>query len=328
MPICLDSHPEILSKVSSLISMVSVHWFLLLFSASTRSSFASSADTIQVALPTPGVYSTAAGSRRRMFVSTADGVNFAISLELFYSGQQRMHGYSSELTAQNAYTPTARPDLLWFMSEFLVAVRGDLSSTGPLNELILEYSYLEKAFILRIDTELIRADLVDVDPEGRLYRHMVSVHEWKKEYINEQLVAYAQLMLIKREYPDFEAKYLSPSPVIDDVWHIHILDLRRYFQFCMRFAGRVIEHDIERALDGQVVKEARLAVTRAGFSQLFGYKPHEEFWGEDPEEAKSRKMYTGWRFVRERKGTRTTGTGPVFGKVVEYSDRLPLGSSC
>ena len=36
---------------------------------------------------------------------------------------------------------------------------------------------------------------------------------------------------------------LTPSKLVDEIWHQHILDSRNYSSFCLRIAGRYLHHD-------------------------------------------------------------------------------------
>ena len=58
-----------------------------------------------------------------------------------------------------------------------------------------------------------------------------------------------------------------PSPAIDAVWHLHLLDTRAYADFCDQVIGRMIHHSPGRPA---AAKDPAYAETRAALTQHFG----------------------------------------------------------
>ncbi len=50
---------------------------------------------------------------------------------------------------------------------------------------------------------------------------------------------YKRFLIIKVKYPEAN---LSPHGVVDEVWHYHILDTRRYMQDCDNIFGHYLHH--------------------------------------------------------------------------------------
>ena len=63
--------------------------------------------------------------------------------------------------------------------------------------------------------------------------------EWSKEKIEIAEREYKRyLMLIKLYYP----KSIVPSKLMDEFWHMHILDTKAYREDCQKIFGRFIDH--------------------------------------------------------------------------------------
>jgi hypothetical protein len=50
---------------------------------------------------------------------------------------------------------------------------------------------------------------------------------------------YKRFLRMKVAYPDME---ISPSPLVDEVWHVHILDTRQYMKDCDKLFGFYLHH--------------------------------------------------------------------------------------
>ena len=70
----------------------------------------------------------------------------------------------------------------------------------------------------------------------------------------ELVSEYNKFMSLKAAVRDFDAKDLSPSAMIDEVWHLHILDTKGYKHFCesILFKGEkgiFIHHNPDGGID-------------------------------------------------------------------------------
>ena len=76
---------------------------------------------------------------------------------------------------------------------------------------------------------------------------------------------------------------LSPPPIIDEVWHLHVLDTQRYAPDCTKLFGQMIHHDpdgarVDRRND-RIWKRARIERTVAAYKSRFGRSPRlAEVW--------------------------------------------------
>jgi hypothetical protein len=95
---------------------------------------------------------------------------------------------------------------------------------------------------------------IDVDKiVARLGRQYI-----KKEEAIEAVKEFARFVLLKIKAEDFEGSLLSPSPLVDAVWHEMILDTRMYAKFCLDVCGgMVLEHDPDGASEEDVVARTK-----------------------------------------------------------------------
>ena len=68
---------------------------------------------------------------------------------------------------------------------------------------------------------------------------------------------------------DWDATVLSPSLMIDKVWHMHILDTRSYQRYCENKAGRFIYHNPDGGLDVEA-RRRRIETTKIAVMARYG----------------------------------------------------------
>ena len=80
----------------------------------------------------------------------------------------------------------------------------------------------------------------------------------------QQVTEYMRFLQIKADGKDYDARLYSPSPVIDAVWHTHLLDTKDYDALCTDLLGepRLLHHNPAFAEEG-AEQEARYAATYA-----------------------------------------------------------------
>lgn len=91
------------------------------------------------------------------------------------------------------------------------------------------------------------------------------------------LAEYLRFLELKIRTSDWHATILSPSPIVDHVWHLHILDTVRYAEECKRLCGHVIDHNPDGASDGSD-RDARYQRTLDHYQIVFRMTPHSEIW--------------------------------------------------
>ncbi|KAJ3148514.1 hypothetical protein HDU86_007444 [Geranomyces michiganensis] len=83
---------------------------------------------------------------------------------------------------------------------------------------------------------------------------------------------YLKFLYIKYHCNDWNANIFSPSQIIDEVWHLHILDTRNYHKDIVALCGHSVEHNPEGPYDAEQ-QEVRYAATVAVYHGLFGCVP-------------------------------------------------------
>ena len=92
-----------------------------------------------------------------------------------------------------------------------------------------------------------RIRLVDWSP---LLRRCERRLGWSGARANDVLAAYQQFLELKINTADFDASILSPPLLVDEMWHLHVLDTKRYKDDCESMVGRrgpatFIHHDAD-----------------------------------------------------------------------------------
>ncbi|KAI8920249.1 hypothetical protein DFJ77DRAFT_451876 [Powellomyces hirtus] len=76
---------------------------------------------------------------------------------------------------------------------------------------------------------------------ARLTQHpsLKRTEDAAKRHVDE----YIRFLYLKATCRDWEARLLCPGPVVDVVWHQHILDTRRYLEDTNALCGHYVHHD-------------------------------------------------------------------------------------
>lgn len=82
---------------------------------------------------------------------------------------------------------------------------------------------------------------------------------------------------LKIQAEDYDASQLSPSPIIDKLWHHFLLYPKKYYQFCKKFAGgKIIDHSPDnRNDDGHWT---RFRNTLSLYRSTFREQPSRSIW--------------------------------------------------
>ena len=99
--------------------------------------------------------------------------------------------------------------------------------------------------------------------------------------VKELIEEYKKFLCIKVFSKDIDLPYrCSPSAVIDQVWHAHILETESYISTCETLGVNYIHHSSKHASDPEWEKEARREVTKTTYKLLYRTSPPEDYWGE------------------------------------------------
>ncbi|WP_232833462.1 glycine-rich domain-containing protein [Paraburkholderia kururiensis] len=100
--------------------------------------------------------------------------------------------------------------------------------------------------------------------------------QWTPETVARAEAGYRQFLKLAAQYPDTA---IVPSEEVDQFWHAHILDTKRYANDCERIFGFVLHHNPYVGIDG-ADDEARLfelaSATGALMERTFGTAAQEQ----------------------------------------------------
>jgi len=88
---------------------------------------------------------------------------------------------------------------------------------------------------------------------------------------------YKRFLQMKKSFPKLE---LAPSPLVDEVWHMHILDTRAYMKDCERIFGGYIHHSPSFGDSDEEKKGMadRYTETMEVYEKVFGESAPEYIW--------------------------------------------------
>eukprot|EP00092_Neocalanus_flemingeri_P003303 GFUD01003536.1.p1 GENE.GFUD01003536.1~~GFUD01003536.1.p1 ORF type:complete len:245 (-),score=55.02 GFUD01003536.1:78-812(-) len=96
--------------------------------------------------------------------------------------------------------------------------------------------------------------------------------------IPQLLLEYKKFLAIKAISKDTSVPaLLSPSALIDQAWHAHLLHTAQYRAACSALGGS-IDHSPAGAEDSDLAREKRLQLTKAFYSTVFHQVPPSQFW--------------------------------------------------
>jgi len=114
-------------------------------------------------------------------------------------------------------------------------------------------------------------------------KHGISAAEARK-----RVIAYKQFLALKAASLDIDATKLSPPPLIDRVWHEHVLDTKRYAPACLTAFGHPIHHDPNGDADVGL-RARRREATLVALEKVYGDAYDEEIWAFPAEDRPKRK---------------------------------------
>ena len=117
-----------------------------------------------------------------------------------------------------------------------------------------------------------------------------------------RVMAYKQFLSLKAATLDIDATKLSPPPLIDRVWHEHVLDTKHYAPACLAAFGHPIHHDPNGDADVPA-RARRRAATLVALKKCYPDNYDEEIWAFPAEAPHKRK-----RAVVKREGTPASRT--------------------
>ena len=107
------------------------------------------------------------------------------------------------------------------------------------------------------------------------------------EEVADALAAYKQFMVLKGVSKDFDATKFSPPPLVDEIWHEHILDTRGYSAFCLAAFNQVVHHNPNGDLEFN--RNPRRAFTLYKLKECFEDEYDKSIWTYPPDRPPKRK---------------------------------------
>jgi len=100
-----------------------------------------------------------------------------------------------------------------------------------------------------------------------------------KDKLGALLQEYRRFLAIKVIFGDTKLSLcFSPSAIIDQVWHTHMLLPSNYVNCCKELGVDIIEHDPSAARNALEIRRKRLEMTKRSYQVVFQEIPPEEFW--------------------------------------------------
>lgn len=82
-------------------------------------------------------------------------------------------------------------------------------------------------------------DTLNLEPIKEILTKSESFHGWTREYCDQIEILYKSFLCLMVFYPE---KNIVPNFEIDQFWHAHILDTKKYFTDCQTIFGQYIHH--------------------------------------------------------------------------------------
>ena len=161
------------------------------------------------------------------------------------------------------------------------------------------------AVVAAADSVLLAPNPIGAQLVSRLQRKLgISAAEARK-----RVTAYKQFLALKAATLDIDATKLSPPPLIDRVWHEHVLDTKRYAPACLSAFGHPIHHDPNGDADVQL-RYRRREATLVALEKVYGDDYDEEIWAFPAEAPPTRKRAVVKREDTPASRTRRRTTTP------------------
>ena len=120
------------------------------------------------------------------------------------------------------------------------------------------------------DNEIKKAlSLVDRLDFSKINNKLVNYYGWNEETVKIANGLYKKWLALHICYPDLA---MAPSELIDEYWHMHILDTRKYMEDCQLLFGYYLHHYPYFGLEGDKENLNKgFELTRRLFKYHFGH---------------------------------------------------------
>ncbi len=118
-----------------------------------------------------------------------------------------------------------------------------------------------------------------VDVKGAVYplsARLSDEQDWTSEYTARALAEYKRFMFLAA----VAGHPVTPSHVVDEVWHMHLIYTRSYWEELGDILGRLIHHDPGTGGKGDQSKfQAQYHRTLESYRKFFDVEPPVDIWG-------------------------------------------------
>tara|TARA_R110000764_G_scaffold240095_1_gene342411 strand:- start:5668 stop:6204 length:537 start_codon:yes stop_codon:yes gene_type:complete len=139
------------------------------------------------------------------------------------------------------------------------------NSRANINIAISESRFAEQS---TVDSIMLRIDAIDFTPHG--YK-LEKEYGWSDSKINYTIKLYKEWLALQVVYEDLS---FAPSELVDEFWHVHILDTRKYMHDCNMIKGEFIHHYPYFGLteqENESVLESGFTLTKKLYLNHFGH---------------------------------------------------------
>ena len=140
----------------------------------------------------------------------------------------------------------------------------------------------ESSIVLRVTEALVGFE------HWPLWESSMAKKGFSKEIITKLLVELRRFLFLKIQLKDYDAKFLSPSSLVDEGWHALMLFPRIYRDLCSelkeitKHAGDgLIDHNPLGGKD-EHARRVRILRTLDEYENVYGFTPPSALWGDRP----------------------------------------------
>lgn len=107
-------------------------------------------------------------------------------------------------------------------------------------------------------------------------QRLMREHGWSRDFVEKAIGEYKKFIYLIC----VSNQILSPSEIVDDVWHLHLLYTRDYWTiFCKQVLQKDIHHDPSSGGGGEKARYADCyRATKIAYEHAFGYPPAPDMW--------------------------------------------------
>ena len=125
-----------------------------------------------------------------------------------------------------------------------------------------------------MNKKLVRHDLF-----SEIGEFLVSIPASLRRSATEEYKKFLHLKMVMED-TDVPA-FLSPSTLVDQVWHVHMMRPSIYHNFCQSMFGKMVDHDMAGSKSSDEEKSKRRRRTITVYKMVFNEEPDAHIWNEE-----------------------------------------------